>query len=374
MKITLQTKKLIKVLGTISINAMKKNIVPIHSYVYLEVVDNKFIGTTTNEESQVSQFFTIDEPVEFQACIDCLAFSTLVKSLAKIEEVSLTIKERKNGSRYMFIKYGRGSSKIDCINPKEFIKMDYGEPKDSITIVGDEFFEKVKTASMCVDSKDIRPEFAAISVKAENGRGLVTGFRAACGTRQEFEVSDGDMSEIFIPKTVCALLDSSIMSGDTEISITDKRMRVRNGSFEMTSILSVAKPLNLDRIYQSRAEEEYILDREMLLESCSRLHAFTETAENLIILSFAGAELIIEVDDVDRGRSGEETVPVTSATGGELVIGINARFLVDALRTIDSKHVKMNAVRPDMPLFLSEDSGVKQDWCFGPVLTNKTSL
>ena len=366
MKIKVNTKKLVAVIGAVAANTNKKSIVPIHDFVLLETEGNRFKATTRNEECQISQFFSMEEEAEFISCIHCNTLMNILRTL-KIEEVELTMKERKNGTKYLFIKYGRGSAKIDCINPAEFDKMDTGEITNSITVIGDELFEKIKIASLCVDSKDLREAFTAVSVKATDKGAFLSGFSAACGTMQQVDVSRGTLPEVFIPKHICNLLDPAIMTGETEVSISDGKMVIRNGAFNLIGVLVKAKPLELGKIYDQKFPDHYVVDREMLLESCSRLVHFTGMDDNLIVLSFFENNLIIESDDELRGKSGEEVVPIASKDAEDLTVGVNASYMVTCLKSIDTKYVTINAKKPMSPMFISEEGGNRQDWCLGPM-------
>lgn len=366
MKITVNTKKLIKIVAAVAANTNKKNIIPIHDYILLESEGDRLKATTRNEQCQISQFFTMEEPAEFLACIHCNTLLNLVKTL-KVEEVSLTMKERKNGTKYMFIKYGRGSAKVDCLNPAEFEKMKTGEITDTISVIGDELFEKIKIASLCVDHTELREAFTAVAVKATEKGAFLSGFNPFCGTRQQVDISRGSIPESFIPKHVCGLLDPAVMTGETEVSISEGKMIISNGSFNLIGVLIQAKPLELDKIYDQKVSDHYIVDRELMLESCIRAMQFANIDDNLVVLSFYENNLIIEADDTLRGKSGEEVVPIVSKDADDLIIGVKAGFIVTCLRNIDSKFVRINAKQPMAPLFISEDTGSRQNWCLGPM-------
>ena len=71
MKIKLTTKKLIAAISSVSANVQKKSLLPINSFVLLTIKDSRFSVTTSNESAQMSQFFSIDEDIEFLACVHC---------------------------------------------------------------------------------------------------------------------------------------------------------------------------------------------------------------------------------------------------------------------------------------------------------------
>lgn len=370
MKVVVDTKKLIGLISSVSVNQGKKSgLLPAHEYVILQAKGNKFKATKRSESCQISQFFTLEEEVkeDFVGCINCNTLLNVIKTL-KVATTSFEVKTRKNGSSYMFIKYGRGSSKIECIKPSEFDFMIFQEAKYKATVVGDELFKKIKNSSICVDENDVRIQFTAVSVEINENGGNVRAFTPICGTTQKIGVAEGSLDHVFVPRSICNLLNPAIMTGSTSISTNDKMIKMNNGSFEMIGVLIDAKPLPVQQIYDQKSSDNFVVDRSMLIESVGRILNFTGIDDNMIVMSFIGNDLVIESDNDLMGKSGQEVVPILSKSGDDLTIGIDGMFLHSCLRTIESNNVRIHGGDPKKPMFVSEESGYTEDWCLSPIM------
>lgn len=369
MKIKLTTKKLIAAISSVSANVQKKSLLPINSFVLLTIKDSRFSVTTSSESAQMSQFFSIDEDIEFLACVHCTLLLNTIK-LLKSEDIELEVKTRKNGSKYLFIKAGRGSYKLDMTNPEAFSFLKFGDTIDTLTVTGDNLFEKIKIASGCVNDNDVRPQFTAITIRSEGNNGVITGFSPSCGTEQNVSVVSGSIKESFIPKHICTLLGMNVMSGETIVSVSEKRIKINNGSFEMIGTLINATPLKLDAIWSQQSEDVYTVNRQDLLDSVARVLNFTGIDDKMVVLKFDSDQVKVMADDINNGNSGEEIVPVIDTNCGELMIGLNGTFLSACLRSISTQEVTINAKTANVPIFI-QDSAIgnpTQKWIIAPVI------
>ena len=367
-KIKLTTKKLIAAISSVSANVQKKALNPINGFVLMTIENGRFGATTSNDRCLMSQFFTVEEDTEFSVCVHCTILLNTIK-LLKSEFIELEDKTRANGSRYLFIKSGRGKYKLDITSSTEFQKLGFGETIDTLTVNGDGIFEKIKVASGCVDGNDVRPAFTAITIKSEGSEGSVTGFSPAYGTEQSMSVVSGQIRESFIPKDVCNLLGMNPMSGETIISLSEKRIKINNGAFEMIGNLINTDPLPLDSLWSQQTEEVYVVNREDLLDSVTRVLNFTGMEDKMIVLDFSGKDLRVVADDANNGNSGEEMVNIISSNCGDLVVGIDGNNLSACLRSIHTPEVVINARADNKPIFIKDSSigNSTQKWMIAPV-------
>lgn len=373
MKIVLNTKKIGALISTVAINNSKKNLIPIHDYVLLEASEGRLTATKMTEACQISQFYALGDDqkdVEFAACVNCDKLLNVIKTL-KVEEVSLELKIRKNGTRYVFIKYGKNSCKLNSEDTKHYQKKNFATATQSIKTVGDTLFSKIKSANLCVNEKDVRPAFTAVAVSANDKGSFVSGFTPILGTRQKVDVIEGNIDPVFIPKYICNLLDPQSMKGNTEISVNARQIKINNGAFELIGTLIDSQPLNLAPIYDQKRPDFFTVEKEILVDSITRILNFTPLEDNMVILSFTKEDLTVTSDCKAFGHQGEEIIPVIESNVEEFLIALDGRALLTCSKDINCKNIRFYGREEKQPVFVSEETGYDQDWCLSPIYSEQ---
>ena len=126
--------------------------------------------------------------------------------------------------------------------------------------------------------------------------------------------------------------------------------RLLDGEFlKYNSIISVVNTINVV------AEKRYIIDsleRAMLLINDD----ISSKSENKVPVRFNMAYNKIDVSCITSRGQVNDTVPV-ELDGGELLIGFNCRFLLDALSACDEEKIKMEFSAPTSGCFIKSTTG-----------------
>lgn len=127
--------------------------------------------------------------------------------------------------------------------------------------------------------------------------------------------------------------------GDTEIV-----SRVVDGQFP-----------NYKQVIPKEQSISAIVETKRLLDSLKRALVFTREPANKIIMHFKKHSLKIEVSTPDLGES-EEEIPIESNSGESISIGINAHFLLDSLRDIESHSIVIGLTGQMSPVTISPEN------------------
>jgi DNA polymerase-3 subunit beta len=108
--------------------------------------------------------------------------------------------------------------------------------------------------------------------------------------------------------------------------------------------------------YRQVVPKEYLFEIEIetkkFLDSIRRAMIFTREPANKIILNIQGNKVIIQANTPDLGEAEEEIV-VKSNKDEKISIGINAQFLIDSLKEMDSDYIKCGITGQMSPLMIS---------------------
>jgi DNA polymerase-3 subunit beta len=126
--------------------------------------------------------------------------------------------------------------------------------------------------------------------------------------------------------------------GDTEVI-----SRVVDGSFP-----------NYKQVVPKENKIRAIVQREKILESLRRAMIFTREPANKIVMYFKNDYLKIEAKTPDLGEA-EEELAIETDGEDEISIGINAHFLIESIREIDSSSVVLGITGERSPVTVRPD-------------------
>jgi DNA polymerase III subunit beta len=91
-----------------------------------------------------------------------------------------------------------------------------------------------------------------------------------------------------------------------------------------------------------------------LLDSLRRMLVLTKEPYHKILLNFRGDNLLIEAKTQEYGEA-EEEIPVENNSKAEMVIGISAHYLMDAIKEIESNDISFGITSPVSPIVITSE-------------------
>ena len=95
----------------------------------------------------------------------------------------------------------------------------------------------------------------------------------------------------------------------------------------------------------------YLGDKKFI-ESIRRVMVFTREPVNKIILNFNPDKLVIEASTPELGEA-EEEIEIKSSSKEKFSVGVNAQFMIDALKEMDSETVKCGITGQMSPMTIN---------------------
>ena len=161
--------------------------------------------------------------------------------------------------------------------------------------------------------------------------------------------------KLIIPGKVLTEI-SRILSDNTEndviISLSDSRIVF---DFEKTTVVSQLVDgtyFNVDQMVMKDYETKVIVNREDLIERLERARIFIKEGKNPVILSISDDSINIKVNTANGSINDDISV---EKTGKDIMIGFNAKFLIESLRAVDEEKVSIDFVNSKMPCYIRND-------------------
>ncbi len=336
MLITVNKEMLLKALGIADSVISSKNINTILSNCLFNVKNNSIEITATDNEIAVKT--TIDAK-----CDKNISFTTYGKKFINIlrelpdDEISLDIDEsmvinlNSKNIKGKYTLYGTDSS--------DYPELPNVKTENSVEIEQGTFKEMIKKVIYAAATDTIKPVFNSIYIVSEKPGTLTLiatdSRRLSMITRtidDEAFIGEG----IIIPlKTIHEINRLLSNSGTCKISFDSNQCYFKIDNTEIFTRIVDGQYPNYKQIIPREYSLKSVIKTSQIHDSVKRAMIFTREPANKIVLSFNKDNLKIQANTPDLGYA-EEEIEIESDSSEKVIIGINAQFLIDTIRHIDS--------------------------------------
>jgi DNA polymerase-3 subunit beta len=141
-------------------------------------------------------------------------------------------------------------------------------------------------------------------------------------------------------------------TGTCNFTVANNQCFFRIGKTDLISRIVDGQFPNYKHVIPKDHVIETLIETKSFLDSIRRAIIFTNEPSYKVILNFSPGKLIINASTTDVGEAEEEII-LETAFENSMVLGINAQFLIDSLREIDSPYVKCGITGQMNPLTLT---------------------
>ena len=192
-----------------------------------------------------------------------------------------------------------------------------------------------------VSRDELRPQLTGVYVKvAPDMLRLVTtdGHRLVKITLQH-DGFKGEAEECIVPakamNTVSRLCERE---GNAEILFSPAQIGFRIGPTTLITKLIEGRYPNYEAVIPTDNKNRLTVDLEQLNASVRRASIVSNEISRQIRMRLRADHVEIQVEDIEQGNEGEETVPCTY-TGEPMDIGYNSGYVLDVLKQVDTSEV-----------------------------------
>lgn len=344
MKIEIKQNVLLEHLNYVIRGISNKNIIPVLNCIKLELDNDGLYLMSTDNEIAIKTFIDKNEIENIDKCGTIVVSGRYIYDIVKkLPNEIITIEEVVDNK--IFITTTNTSFNLNCNNPEEFPILDLNDHKSPIKISKKVFKNIIKQTSFATSTQESRPVLTGLNFKIENNKLECTGtdsYRLA-KTSIEIEANVEETINIIIPtKNLNELVKLfSDEEGDIELHIFNNKVifkfntiimlsRLINGTYPDTSKLiptdfMLEMKLNMNKFYDS-------IDRASLLTN--------EADKNTIKLESNNNNIVVSSNIPEIGNV-EETLSVTKNNDNEIKIAFSSKYMIDALRSLESEEVEL---------------------------------
>jgi len=364
MKIEVEKKVLMDTLKLAQSVVEKRNTIPILSNVLIEARDdNSMIMTATDLDIEITETFEV-QSIEVKGdeksfTVPARTLYDVVRKLPNGALISVEVNNPKDGDFYgarLKINAGRSNFELPLLPPADFPKMtNTGEAHDFTLTVGDlkRLIDKTRFA---ISTEETRYYLNGIYFhQTEDQLTCVAtdGHRLAKASMSLPDGADG-MEGVIIPRKAAAeirrLIDSSPDTDQVKMSVTESKICVEHHSAALTSKIIDGFFPDYERVIPPRSNARLVVDCPILSDAIDRVSTVTKEKARSIKLSLTSDEIRL---DVRSSETGEANEVVSASFGGENTdIGLNSKYMIEALGLIGSRDAEMFFSGPASPVLL----------------------
>ncbi|ERJ12537.1 DNA polymerase III subunit beta [Haloplasma contractile] len=281
----------------------------------------------------------------------------MLDMLKKVTDENIEIALYEN--KFIKVNFGHSDYTLNCLDVREYPDISLISAENPIPINIADLNELIKQTSISISLSENRPILTGINFKLENQM-LTCIATDSYRLSQKMIQLDNNTSEplnIVIPGKSLIELEKILsgMSGNVELHSTPNivsfkinnltfQSRLLDGNYPETSRL-IPKEFGLTTEF-NRSELIHVIDRVSLLSR--------EGATNIIKFDIYDEKTIVSLDSPEVGRVVEE-LHSTSQEGSPIRIGFNSKYLLDALKVLESEVIKIQFTGEVRPFILKTD-------------------
>ena len=336
MKLTINKDTILKAINIADSVISSKNINTILSNCLFNITKDKVEIIATDNEMAVRTQIDASADNDFSFTANGKKISSIIKELPD-EDISLTI----DNSMVINIKSSniKGSYTFYGTDSNEYPQLPEISNQNSVDIDQAVFKEMIKKVIYAAATDTIKPVFNSIYIISEKP-GTITAIatdsrRLSMITREidsEAFIGEG----IIIPlKTINEVYKLLSNSGTCKISFDSKQCYFKINETEIISRVIEGQFPNYKQIIPKEYSHKSIIETSKILDSVKRAMIFTREPANKIIMTLHKDKMHIEANTPELGQA-EEELNIESDNKEKIFLGINAHFLFDTLKQIDS--------------------------------------
>lgn len=333
MKITITKTELMKGISAVQKAVAIKTTMPILTCLYIEAAgsDLKLVGNNLELGIETTLDATVLE--DGSICVDAKLFGDIIRKLPESIVELTTINTQVN------ITCERAKFNIPYREGSEFSQLPDVDRETEIKIASDDLRDAIRQTIFCTSQNENQKMMTGCNFEVDGSNMTVCAIDGHRIARRKFTLnSDYQKISAIIPaKSLQEVSKLCGTEGDVEIYFTkshalfqmeDTRIvtRLIEGEYyKVANLLSLGSSLSINA---DKEELMGILDRASLL--------IQETDKKPVIIKVVNDTLYVRLDSTLGSMNEEMDV---KKDGEDLIIGLNPRFVMEALRAIDDEEI-----------------------------------
>jgi DNA polymerase-3 subunit beta len=358
MKFIVTSSSLLKHLQNINGVITTNPVVPILENFLFEIEKGKLTITASDLQTSMITEMEVEAKESGNIAVPARILLDTLKNLPEqpvtfsIDDETFSIEISSDNGRY----------KLSGENATDFPKVPTVSDGFSVGMSTDVLSTAISNTIFATSNDELRPAMTGVYVNIGGDHSIFVatdGHRLIKYSRKD--VKADTKNAIIIPRKALNLLKNILPAESSEVSV---EYNLSNAFFKFGNIRMICSLIDerypdYENVIPKDNVNVMTIGRMELLSSLKRIAIYANKTTNQVKLKIAGSELQISAEDLDFSNEANERLSCEH-DGEDIVIGFNARFLIEMLSNMESKEVVMKLSEPNragllLPKEMEED-------------------
>ncbi len=359
MKFSIKKEVLLQSLNSVSKALSSKNLIPILSGIKFNLTNEGLFLSASDNDISIESFIPKEKLENIENIGSTVIQGKYILEIIRKLEGRIVNIELLDGIKVL-ISCCNSEFNLNSMDALEFPNLNLEEKKNPIIIKKDDFKELINKTSFAISTQETRPVLTGINFKiVDNNLECIAtdSYRLA---KKHIVLNDNIKEEIniVIPGKNLIELTKIIEEKDNDIEMhifnnkvlfkfdnTLFQTRVLSGTFPDVNRLI---PSNFNLSIKANTSELYnVIDRASLLTS--------EKDKNIIKFECDNNNVIVSSNSPEIGKV-EEKIEIEKNNEENIKIAFSSKFMMDAIKTIESKNVILNFNNDINPIIVLDEN------------------
>lgn len=247
-----------------------------------------------------------------------------------------------NDEKENWVKVSCGNSSFNLAGfaPEEYPSLPAYKEEGMVELSGSEIKNMVEKTIYAVSTDENRQALNGVLYRlgiTKSQMVATDGHRLACISGKKVEGLEVEMS-VIIPRKVLSEL-AKTLDGEKPLffSVTDNHLVFKQEKQVLISKMIDSKFPNFEQVIPRENHIKFKVSREALMHALRRVSILSSDKSRMVKFHVGDNKIILESEENEIGNAREEID--CDFSGETLAIGLNARYLLDALNAIDKEEV-----------------------------------
>ena len=339
MKIEIEKKDLISLVGRTQNIVEKRNTMPVLVNILLEAEKESLHVFATDLEVSLTDSIKAKVTQPGKVAVSAKSLFEITKELSE-GPIQLVRKE----NNWLEIKQGKYLSKIVGISADEYPIFPSYSGTGFLKVDSETLRDMIDKTIYSVSNDETRYHLNGVYFEQKNDNGYTMvatdGHRLCLVSRQiPSSKTSPTAAGVIIPRKglheVKKLLES--LTGEVELTIEGSQLIVRKDTTTLMIRLIEGKYPNYQQFIPSKLTQKIIINREAFLTSLKRVSLLANHKSKAVTLSLSNGRMEIASNNPELGDAKEEIE--VGYDGKDMKIGFNAKYITDVLNAIGDEEV-----------------------------------
>ncbi|MBE6040822.1 MAG: DNA polymerase III subunit beta [Clostridiales bacterium] len=367
MKIICSRTELNKALNNVSHSVPVRTTSNILEGILINAEDNKMKLTSTDTNMTTETVINVNAEGACEFVVPAKLFSAII---SKLPEDDMMIDYDAEKSK-INIKCAGSNSEIICFRGDEYPKIKLNEGENVIYLSKEDIKKLIKKTAFSASTDEFNRIITGVLLEIKDGSMKMVGVDPYRIATYKIEVdNNADVSVIIPAKLIIEVAKFIDDDGEDKMSfeIVDNKVILKFDNNKVILNTYSGKFIDYERILNKEGNINVRVKRNDLLRSTERASLLASVQNNNLI-RFNIQKDVIYINSLNEEGNIEEKVEIIN-DGEDLNIGINSRYLKDALSVIDDEEVMINFKDSVSPAIIKPLKGDKYTYLILPIRMN----